>query len=97
MASANIAALGSTRKMLGFSRRTVDVEFENATVADLLRQLHTVDGRTLYDNLACDGKLRGDFAVVVDGLSLKADQLNRRLQGGEEIVTMAILRHLHGG
>jgi len=55
------------------------------------------DGRSLYDNLVCDGKLRGDFAVVVDGLSLKSDQLNRRLQGGEEIVTMAILRHLHGG
>ena len=95
MTSANIAALGSTRKMLGFSRRTV--EFESATVADLLRQLHTLDGRTLYDNLVCNGKLRGDFAIVVDGLSLKADQLNRRLQGGEEVVTMAILRHLHGG
>ena len=95
MASAYIAALGTTRKMLGFSRQTV--EFENATVADLLRQLPTVDGRTLYDNLVCDGKLRGDFAVVVDGLSLKADHLDRRLQGGEEVVTMAILRHLHGG
>ena len=95
MASANIAALGTTRKMLGFSRQTV--EFENATVADLLRQLNTLDGRTLYDNLVCNGKLRGDFAIVVDGLSLKADQLNRRLQGGEEVVTMAILRHLHGG
>lgn len=81
--------------MLGFSRRVV--EFEKATVADLLRQLPTMDGRTLYDNLVCDGKLRGDFAVVVDGLSLKADQLSKRLQGGEEVVTMAILRHLHGG
>jgi len=59
--------------------------------------LNTLDGRTLYDNLVCDGKLRSDFAVVVDGLSLKADQLNQRLQGGEEVVTMAILRHLHGG
>ena len=97
MASAKIAALGTTRKMLGFSRRTVEVEFDHATIADLLRQLPTVDGRTLYDNLVCDGKLRGDFAVVVDGLSLKADQLNKRLQGGEEVVTMAILRHLHGG
>ncbi len=95
MASARIAALGTTRKMLGFSRQTV--QFENATIADLLRQLPTVDGRTLYDNLVCDGKLRGDFAVIVDGLSLKAEQLNRRLQGGEEVVTMAILRHLHGG
>jgi len=97
MASAKIAALGTTRKMLGFSRRTVEVEIDNATIADVLRQLPTLDGRTLYDNLVCDGRLRGDFAVVVDGLSLKADQLNRRLQGGEEVVTMAILRHLHVG
>ncbi|MGA2335244.1 MAG: hypothetical protein WA383_10645 [Terriglobales bacterium] len=97
MTSAKLAALGTTRKMLGFSRRTVEVEIDNATIADVLRQLPTLDGRTLYDNLVCDGRLRGDFAVVVDGLSLKADQLNRRLQGGEEVVTMAILRHLHGG
>lgn len=95
MPTANIAALGSTRKMLGFSRRTV--EFQAATVADLLRELKTQDGRSLYDNLVCEGRLRGDFAIVVDGLSLQPDQLNRKLQGGEDVVTMAILRHLHGG
>jgi hypothetical protein len=95
MASANIAALGSTRKMLGFSRRTV--EFEQTTIADVLRELKTLDGRTLYDNLICEGKLRGDFAIVVDGLSLRTDQLDKLLQGGEEVVTLTILRHLHGG
>ena len=95
MPAANISALGATRKMLGFSRRTV--EFERATVADLLRSLATADGRSLYDNPVCDGKLRGDFAVVVNGLSLKSEQLNKPLQGGEEVVTLAILRHLHGG
>ena len=95
MPPANIAALGSTRKMLGFSRRTV--EFDSATVADVLRDLKTNDGRTLYDNLVCEGRLRGDFAIVIDGLSLAPDQLDQKLQGGEEVVTMAILRHLHGG
>jgi len=95
MPTASISALGATRKMLGFSRRTV--EFERATVADLLRALETVDGRSLYDNLVCEGRLRGDFAIVMNGLSLKSDQLNKPLQGGEEVVTMAILRHLHGG
>ncbi len=95
MPTANISALGATRKLLGFSRRSV--EFEQSTVADLLRRLDTVDGRTLYDNLVCEGKLRGDFAIVVDGLSLKSEELNKALQGGEEVVTMAILRHLHGG
>jgi len=80
--------------MLGFSRRTV--EFEHASTADLLRSLATVDGRCLYDNLVCEGKLRGDFAIVVNGTSLNSDQLNSPLQGGEEVVTLAILRHLHG-
>jgi sulfur carrier protein ThiS len=91
MPTANISA----RKMLGFSRRTV--EFEQATIADVLRSLATADGRSLYDNLVCEGKLRGDFAVVVNGLSLKSEELNKALRGGEEVVTMAILRHLHGG
>lgn len=95
MPTANISALGATRKLLGFSRRTV--EFEQSTIAELLRRLETVDGRSLYDNLVCEGKLRGDYAIVVDGLSLKSEELNKTLQGGEEVVTMAILRHLHGG
>jgi hypothetical protein len=95
MPAANISALGATRKMLGFSRRTV--EFEQSTVAGLLRSLDTVDGHSLYDKLVCEGKLRGDFAIVVDGLSLKSEDLNKPLRGGEEVVTLAILRHLHGG
>jgi hypothetical protein len=95
MPTANISALGATRKLLGFSRRTV--EFEQSTIADLLRGLETADGRSLYDNLVCEGKLRGDYAIVVDGMSLKSEELNKALRGGEEVVTMAILRHLHGG
>ncbi len=47
--------------------------------------------------LVCEGKLRGDFAIVVNGLSLRADQLETSLAGGEQVVTMAILRHLAGG
>lgn len=95
MPTVDVAALGTTRKLLGFSRRTV--KFEEGTVADLLRSLKTVDGSTLYANLACEGKLRGDFAILVDGLSLRADQLDTPLGGGEQVVTMAILRHLAGG
>ena len=95
MPIAYVAALGTTRKMLGFSRNSV--EFEGETIADLLRQLPTQDGSCLYDSLVCDGKLRADFAIVVDGVSVKADQLDKQLQGGEQVVTMAILRHLAGG
>lgn len=95
MPIANIAALGTTRKMLGFGRNAV--EFDGTTIAELLRQLPTRDGNSLYDFLVCDGKLRPDFAIVVDGMSLGADQLDKQLQGGEDVVTMAIVRHLAGG
>lgn len=95
MPTVDIAALGTTRKLLGFSRRAV--EMEKGTLADLLRDLPTVDGSNLYKHLVCDGKLRGDYAIVVDGLSIRADQLDTPLQGGEQVVTMAILYHLHGG
>ena len=91
----DFAALGTTRKMLGFSRRSLVVE--NATVADLLRSLETIDGKSLYENITCEGKLRGDFAVVMNGHGLNSEQLEKELTGGEQIVTMAILRHLHGG
>ena len=95
MTHIDFAALGTTRKLLGYSRRAVLVD--NATVADLLRSLETVNGKSLYENITCEGKLRGDFAVVVNGQGLKSEQLEMKLAGGDQIVTMAILRHLHGG
>jgi sulfur carrier protein ThiS len=95
MVTVDFAALGATRKLVGFSRRRVIAD--NATIADLLKSLETVDGKNLYENLTCEGKLRGDFAIVVDGQSLRSEQLETKLAGGEQIVTMAILRHLHGG
>jgi len=91
----DVAALGTTRKLLGFSQQRV--EFAGGTVANLLRQLATNDGRDLYANLVCDGRLREDFAVLVNGLTVKADQLESPLDEGDQVVTMAILRHLHGG
>ncbi len=95
MPEVQIAALGAVRKLVGFSQRTVN--FEGETVADLLRALPTPEYGNLYANLVCEGKLRGDYAILVDGLSLRADQLETRLEGGEQVVTMAILRHLSGG
>ncbi|MFQ5738270.1 MAG: MoaD/ThiS family protein [Acidobacteriota bacterium] len=95
MPEVKIAALGTVRKLLGFSQKSC--LFQGGTVAELLRQLDTVDGRDLYSNLVCEGRLRGDFAVLVNGLSIKPDALETPLQEGDQLVTMAILRHLHGG
>ena len=95
MPEVQVAALGAVRKLVGFSQKTV--AFEGATVADLLRALDTQAGGSLYETLVCEGKLRGDYAVVVDGLSLRADQLQTSLAGGEQIVAMAIIRNLAGG
>ncbi|MFQ5788910.1 MAG: MoaD/ThiS family protein [Acidobacteriota bacterium] len=95
MPKVDVAALGAARKLVGFSQRTVD--FEGGTVADLLRQLDTADGRSLHDNLVCDGKLRSGFAVVINGLTLGPDGLKTPLKEGDQVVTMAIIRYLAGG
>lgn len=95
MPTVDIAALSGARKLVGFSRRTAEIK--KGTVADLLRSLETVEGDNLYSHLVCDGKLRGEYAIVVDGLSLRADQLDTPLEGGEQVVMMAIVRHLAGG
>ena len=91
----DVAAVGAARKLLGFSRRSLEVSGD--TVAGLLQRMTTLDGKRLYDHVTCEGRLRGDFAVLVDGLSLNSEQLQRPLRGGEQIVTMEIMRHLHGG
>ena len=95
MPEVQVAALGAVRKLAGFSQKTI--AFEGATVADLLRALDTQARGNLYETLVCEGKLREDYAVVVDGLSLRADQLQTSLAGSEQIVAMAIIRHLAGG
>ncbi len=95
MPEVQVAALGAVRKLVGFSQKTI--AFEGVTVADLLRAMDTQAGDSLYENLVCEGKLREDYGVVVNGLSLCADQLETPLAGGEQIVTMAIIRHLAGG
>ena len=95
MPAVNVIAIGAVRKMLGFSQQSIN--FEGGTVADLLRALGTLEGGNLYAHLVCEGKLRRDFAVLVNGMNLQSDQLETRLEGGEQVVTMAILRHLAGG
>ncbi len=95
MPEVQVIALGAVRRQVGFSRR--EIAFEGATVRDLLKSIETQQGASLDSLLVCNDKLRGDYAVVINGMSLQADQLDTPLEGGERIVTMAVLRHLAGG
>jgi hypothetical protein len=95
MPEVRVIALGEVRRQVGFSQR--EIMFEGATVRELLRSIATKQGGSLEDLLVCENRLRGDYAVVIEGLALPADQLERRLAGGENVVTMAVIRHLSGG
>lgn len=95
MPEVHVIALGAVRKKLGFSQR--DAVFKGGTIRDLLKSLETQEGGSLESLLVCDDKLRADYAVLVNGSSVKADQLDTPLAGGEQVVTMAIVRRLAGG
>lgn len=95
MPNVNVIAIGEARKMVGFSQQKVEIK--GTTVADLLREVATLDGQNLYANLVCEGELRSDYAVLINGTSVCPSRLETPIQEGDQVVTMAILRHLHGG
>ncbi len=85
----DIAAIGAARKTLGFGRRTV--VFEGGTIGDLLRALDTVTGANLYSRLVENGRVTGDYIILLDGAPLRPDQLQERFEGAGQVITMAIL------
>lgn len=95
MPEVHVIALGAVRKQVDFSQR--DVAFEGRTIRALLKSLETQEGGSLEALLVCDDRLRADYAVLVNGSSVKVDQLDTPLAGGEQVVTMAIVRRLAGG
>jgi hypothetical protein len=62
MPIAVVTAMGTGRKMLGFSRNTL--EFESGTVADLLQQLPTHDRGGRSDRPVSNGRSPCAYAIA---------------------------------
>ncbi|MBI4322118.1 MAG: MoaD/ThiS family protein [Chloroflexi bacterium] len=98
MVKARVTALQSVRRAIGWSSREVD--FAGGTLEDLLRQIQTGDGQTLYDFLVENGELKPDYAVIVNGDSVAArgpSGLSMHLTDNDEVVAMAVLSVMSGG
>lgn len=86
-------ALSRVREKVGWSVREVDCEA--GTVADVLRLAETGDGGTLFDLLVDGKQMRSGYVVFLNGESVASP--DRRVEDGDKVVSMEVLRVIAGG
>ena len=93
----NVTALMRVRELLGWHQKAV--EFEGATLVDLLKDVKSQDGRSLYEILVQeDGTISPDFAVWMNCRPVRPqDSLEIPLQSGDRVIAMPVLRFRAGG
>jgi len=93
-----VTALQDARRALGWSTRTID--FAGGSLEELLKDVGTQDGKTLFDFLVENDELRADYAVLVNGTNVSgpgAAGLLTELDENDHVVAMTIFRVAAGG
>ena len=87
-----IKALSEVRRIVGWDEK--EIEFEGS-LEDLLKSLLTVEGKSIYQVLFEDRRIKDGFVVGVNGRLISS--LDVTLQPGDRILLMDIVRLFHGG
>jgi molybdopterin converting factor small subunit len=93
----NVTALLKVRELLGWSQKAV--EFTGDTLDQLLKELPTIDGRTLHEVFVQeDGSISSDYLVWLNCRPVKQiHSLDIPLQPGDKIITMPAIAFRAGG
>jgi len=93
----NVTALMAVREMLGWSHNAV--EFTGGTLSDLLKELNTSDGKTLYELFTREnGNISSEYMVWLNCRPVKQDySLEIPLQSGDRVIAMPAVRFARGG
>ena len=93
----SVVALMTVREMLGWSKKTL--LFTDKTLSELLKQITTKDGGSLYNVLIQeDGAVRPEYMVWLNNRPVKQEHsLEILLQSGDRVVVMPIIRFAAGG
>lgn len=92
-----VTGLVGVRRALGWSSK--EVEFAGQTLEDLLKTVKTRDGLTLYDFLVENGEMKGDYAVIVNGVNLASGDscLSMEIGENDQVLAMTVLGVVAGG
>jgi len=93
----NVTALLKVRELLGWSQKAV--EFTGGTLDQLLKEISTIDGRTLYDIFVQnDGGISSDYLVWLNCRPVKQiHSLDIPLRSGDKIIAMPAIAFRAGG
>jgi len=93
----NVVALMSIREMLGWSNKLV--QLPGGTFVDLLREVTSENGKTLYDLFVQeDGTIGSEYMILVNRRRIMPEHsLEIPLQSGDRVIAMPAIMFARGG
>ena len=93
----NVTALLKVRELVGWSQKAV--EFTGDTLEQFLKEISTIDGRTLHEVFVQDdGSISSDYLVWLNCRPVKQiHSLDIPLRSGDKIITMPAITFRAGG
>lgn len=86
------------REALGFFRQEFEVEGNNLTIEDVLRNAKTKEGKRLADALTESGKVKPTFGMFLGGTNIEClDGLKTRIDDHTNIVVIELMSRIAGG
>jgi len=94
----NVTALMQVRELLGFQHKAIEFTTGD-TLAQLLRQVVTTKGQSLYDLFVQDdGSVSSDYMVWLNCRPVKqSHSMEIPLQSGDRVIAMPAMRFRAGG
>jgi molybdopterin converting factor small subunit len=86
------------REALGFFKKEFEVDGNNLTVEDALKDMKAVGGESLSDSLVENGELKPTFGMFVGGVNIEcSDGLKTRIADQTNIVVIELMSRIAGG
>ncbi|RLF98344.1 MAG: molybdopterin synthase sulfur carrier subunit [Thaumarchaeota archaeon] len=84
MTKVKVLVFVSLRDKVGWSQKEVMVDGDK--IRDLLKSIKSVDGRSLYEIVTENGKLRPNFLILLNGREISfLNGLNTKIKDGDTI------------
>lgn len=89
MVKVNINTFGSANRDAGWNVREVELDKETVTLEDALRSAKLEDGRTLFDLIAEDNRLKDSYAIFLSGILLwNPVDLKMQVKDGDQLLIL---------
>ena len=84
MTKVKVLVFASLRDKIGWSQKEVLVNGDK--IRDLLRSIKSIDGRSLYEIVIENGKLRPNFLILLNGREISfLNGLNTKIKDGDMV------------